>query len=64
MEFSSASNHAIFDVGNDHRAVIGASGGVASNETVVEKPVEAAVPALGIEAQQVVAQQRQFFLLR
>ena len=64
MQFRSATDHAIFDVGNDHRAVIGASGGIAFDETVVEKPVEAVVPALGIEAQQVIAQQRQFFLLR
>ena len=63
MQFRSATDHVIFDVGNDHRAVIGAPGGVASNETVVERPVEAVVPALGIEALQVIAQ-RQFFLLR
>src|SRR6516164_5948473 len=61
---SASTDHAIFDVGNDHRAIIGASGGVAFDETVVEKPVEAVVPTLGIEAHQVIAQQRQYFLLR
>jgi DNA invertase Pin-like site-specific DNA recombinase len=41
MQFSSTTDHATFDVGNDHRAVIGASGGVAFDETVVEKPIRA-----------------------
>ena len=37
MEFRSATNHAIFDVGDDHRAVIGASGrhDVASDEAAL-----------------------------
>src|SRR5262249_34080118 len=44
-------------------AVAGASLGIALDEAVIEKSVKAVVAALRVKAQQVIAQQRQFFPL-
>ena len=63
MQLGRTADHAIDDIGDDHGAVLGTARGVTLDETVVEKTVEAVVPAFGIEPQQMIAQKRQFFLL-
>jgi hypothetical protein len=45
------------------RAVIGAFLGVALDETVIHEAMETVAAADAVEPQQVIAQQRQFFLL-
>lgn len=63
MQLGRTADHAIDDIGDNNGAVLGTAGGVTLDKTVVEKTVEAVVPAFGIEPQQVIAQKRQFFLL-
>ena len=63
MQFGCAPNHAVFKEGDDGRAVIGAFLGVALDEAVVHEAMEAVATAVAVEPQQVIAQQRQFFLL-
>src|SRR6476620_10173128 len=63
MQFGGAPNNAIFKEGDDRRAVIGAYFGVALNEAVVHEAMETIAAAVAVEPQQVIAQQRQFFLL-
>src|SRR5580704_5018708 len=63
MQLGCAPHLAVFHVGDDDRPVIGAFFGVTCDETVVQEAVEPIVAALWIEPQQVVAQQRQLFVL-
>src|SRR5205085_4636390 len=63
MQLGSAAHHAIFDIGNDQRAVVGAFFGVTLDEAVVHEAMEAIMAAGAVEPQQMVAQQRQLFLL-
>src|SRR5690349_12761967 len=63
MQFGRAPDHAILKEGNDDRAVIGALLGVTLDEAVVQEAVETVAAAVAVEPQQVIAQQRQFFLL-
>src|SRR5947207_774413 len=63
MQFGCAPNHAVFKEGDDGRAVIGAFLGVALDEAVVHEAMETVAAAIAVEPQQVIAQQRQFFLL-
>ena len=62
MQFRRPPNHAVFKEGDDSRAVIGAFLGVALDEAVVHEAMEAVATAVAVEPQQVIAQQRQFFL--
>ena len=63
MQFGRAANHAVLEKGDDGRAVIGAFLGVALDEAVVHEAMETVAAAVAVEPQQVIAQQRQFFLL-
>src|SRR4029077_11373758 len=63
MQLGCAADDAVLHVGNDDRAVTCALFGIAFDEAVIQEAVEAVVPASRIEPQQVIAQQRQFFLL-
>src|SRR5215204_5944394 len=63
MQFRRAPNHAVFEEGDDGRAVIGAFLGVALDEAIVHEAMETVAAAIAVEPQQVIAQQRQFFLL-
>ena len=63
MQFRRTPNHAVFKEGDDGRAVIGAFLGVALDEAVVHEAMETVAAAVAVEPQQVIAQQRQFFLL-
>src|SRR4249920_2375325 len=63
MQLGCAPDHAVFKKGDDGRAVIGAFLGVALDETVVHEAMETVAAAVAVEPQQVIAQQRQFFLL-
>ncbi len=63
MQFRRAAHHAVLDIGDDDGAVVGAFRGVAFDEAVVHEAVEAIMAALAVEPQQMIAQQRQFFLL-
>jgi len=57
MQLRRAANQAVFDVGDDDRAVFGASDSIAFNEIVIEEAVEALMPACRIEPQQMIAYQ-------
>ena len=63
MQFRRAPHHTVLDVGDDDGAVVGAFGGIALDEAVIHEAMEAVMAACRIEPQQVIAQQRQFFLL-
>ena len=63
MQFGRAANHAVLEKGDDGRAVIGAFLGVALDEAIVHEAMETVAAAVAVEPQQVIAQQRQFFLL-
>ena len=63
MQFRRTPNHAVFEEGDDGRAVIGAFLGVALDEAVVHEAMETVAAAVAVEPQQMIAQQRQFFLL-
>ena len=63
MQFGRTANHAVLKERDDHCAVIGALFGVALDEAVVHEAMEAIMPAVAVEPQQMIAQQRQFFLL-
>ncbi len=63
MQFRRAPHHAILDVGDDDGAVVGAFGGIALDEAVIHEAVESVMAACRIKPKQMVAQQRQFFLL-
>ena len=63
MQFGRAADDAVLHVGDDDGAVVGAFRGIALDEAVIEIAVEAIVAAFRVEPQQVIAQQRQFFLL-
>ena len=45
------------------RAIVGAFGGIALDEAVIHEAVKAVMAASAIEPQQMIAQQRQLFLL-
>src|ERR1700726_1054225 len=63
MQFGGATHHAALDVSHDDGAIIGALASIAFDEAVTNESVEAIVTALAIEPQEMIAQQRQFFLL-
>ena len=63
MQFGCTAHHAIFEIGDDDRAVVGAFLGVTFDEAVVHEAMKAIMAAGAIEPQQVIAQQRQLFLL-
>ncbi len=63
MQLRRAPYHAVFEIGNDDRAVVGAFRGIAFDEAVIHEALEAVMTAYVIEPQQMIAQQRQFFLL-
>src|SRR5215208_6870623 len=63
MQFGGATHHAILEIGDDDSAVIGAFFGVTFDEAVVHEAMKAVMAAGTIEPQQVIAQQRQLFLL-
>ncbi len=63
MQLGRTAHDAVFHVGDDDGAVAGAFGSVALYEAVIQEAVEAVMAAGGIEPQQMVAQQRQFFVL-
>ena len=63
MQFRRAAHHAVLDIGDDDGAIVGAFRGIAFDEAVIHEAVEAVMTALRIEPQQMIAQQRQFFLL-
>ena len=63
MQFRRAAHHAVLDIGDDDGAIVGAFRGVTLDKAVIHEAVEAIVAAGPIEPQQMIAQQRQFFLL-
>ena len=63
MQFGRAAHHAVLEKGDDDGAIIGAFLGVALDETVVHEAMKAIMAAGAIQPQQMIAQQRQFFLL-
>jgi hypothetical protein len=63
MQLGRSAHDAIFHVGDDERTVSRAFGGVTLNETIVHEAIEAVMPALPIQPEQVIAQQRQLFVL-
>jgi len=63
MQLRRAANHAVFKEGDNGRAVIGAFFGVTLDEAVIHEAMETVAAAVTVEPQQVIAQQRQFFLL-
>ena len=63
MQFRRAANHAALEISDDNGAVLGAFPGVAFDETVIQEAIEAVMTALGVEPLQVIAQQRQLFLV-
>src|SRR5664279_2316567 len=63
MQFGCAMHDAALDISDDRGAIAGAFGGIALYETVVHEAIEAVMTALRIEPQQMIAQQRQLFLL-
>jgi hypothetical protein len=63
MQFRSTANHAVFKISNHDGSVVRAFFRVTPDEAVVHKAMEAVMAARMIEPQQMVAQQRQFFLL-
>ena len=63
MQFRRTAHHAVLDIGDDDGAIIGAFRGVALDEAVIHEAIEAVMSAVRIEPQQMIAQQRQFFLL-
>src|ERR1700676_3014385 len=63
MQFRRAAYHAVFEISDDDRAIVGAFCGIAFDEAVIHEAVETVTTALSIEPQKMIAQQRQFFLL-
>ena len=63
VQFGRAADDAVLHVGHDDGAIVGAAFGIALDETVIEISVKAVVAAFRVEPQQMIAQQRQFFLL-
>src|SRR5882724_3705746 len=63
MQFRSAPDHAIFEIGNDDGAVAGAFCGIAFDEAIFYEAAEAVAAARRIKPQQMIAQQGQFFVL-
>ena len=63
MQLRRAAYHAVFEIGDDDRAIVGAFRGIAFNEAVIHEALEAVMTAHAIEPQQMIAQQRQFLLL-
>src|SRR5436190_18584359 len=63
MQFGSTTHHAILEIANDDRAVIGAFFGVTFDEAVVHEAMKAVMTAGAVEPQKVIPQQRQFLLL-
>src|SRR5579859_47978 len=63
MQLGRAAYDAVFHVGHDDRAVVGTLLGIALDEAFIDDAVEAVATAVRIEAQQVIAQERQLFLL-
>src|SRR6478609_8682133 len=63
MQFGGAAYHAVLDIGNDQRAVVGAFFGVTLDKAVIHEAVETIMAAGTIQPQKVIAQKRQLFLL-
>src|SRR6478752_9698272 len=63
MQFRCTAYHAVFEISDDDRAIVGAFRGIAFDEAVIHKAVEAIMTARVIEPQKMIAQQRQFLLL-
>jgi hypothetical protein len=63
MQFGCTAHHAALDIGDDDRAIVSAFCGIVFDETVIHEAMETVVTAFRIESQEMIAQQRQFFLL-
>ena len=63
MQFSHSPYHAVLEVGDNDRAVVGAFFGVALNEAVIDEAMKAIMAARSIKPQKMIAQQGQFFVL-
>jgi len=63
MQLGSTAHHAIFHIGHDHGTIGGAFRSVALDKAVIEEAMEAVVATYRIKPQQVVAKQRQLFVL-
>jgi len=63
MQLSRAAHHAVLDIGDDDGTVVGAFRGITFDKTVIHEAVEAIMTASPIKPQQMIAQQRQLFLL-
>ena len=62
MKLRRAANHTVFEITDDERPIARAFFGIALDETVVHEAVKAVMPALVIKSQQMIPEQRQFFL--
>jgi hypothetical protein len=63
VQFGRAPHHAILEVGDNDRAIVGAFFGVALNEIIVDEAKKAIMAARLIKPQKMITQQGQFFVL-
>ena len=63
MQLRRSAHHTVLDVGDDDSAVAGAFRSITFDEAIVHHAMEAIATALSIEPQQMIAQQRQLFVL-
>ena len=63
MQFGRAPHHTILEIGDNDGAVVGALFGIALDKTVIHLAIEAIAAARTVKPQQMIAQQRQFFVL-